>query len=334
MTESVLALHDVSVRVAATGVALVEGIDLTIAPGEIVCVVGESGSGKSVTGRTVMGLSQRDRRLDVTGRIRFGGVESVDGDIGVLAGVRGRDLAMVFQEPLSSLDPLFTVEAQLRESLRRARGRMPRPQEREIFRTLLRDVGITDPDRVLRAHPHELSGGMCQRVMIASALACEPRLLVADEPTSALDVTVQAQIVDVLLRLREEHGMAVLLVTHDMGLAAEIADRIVVMYSGRIVEVGDPDSLFHDARHPYTRGLLACVPSLTRSSDGPLPTIPGSVPSPASRPAGCPFAPRCDAATDQCREAMPDVVVEGARHFACWNPRGAGASTRRELVLG
>ncbi|GAA3666466.1 ABC transporter ATP-binding protein [Microbacterium marinilacus] len=321
--EPLLSVEGLTVRLTRGGEhgpALVDDVSLDVGRGEIVCLVGESGSGKSVTARTIMGLTQLDRSLAVDLRMRFAG-ESIDGPARAAA-LRGRELAMVFQEPMSSLDPLFTIESQLAESLRRRHGRLPRAERRARMLRLLADVGIHDGERVLRSHPHELSGGMCQRVMIASALACEPDLLIADEPTTALDVTVQAQILELIDRLRAERGMAVLLVTHDMGVAAEVADRVVMMYSGRVVEEASPGEAFFDARHPYTRGLLACIPPMTGERAARLSAIPGMVPDPAHRPRGCPFSPRCELADDRCREEDPALTQERGRRYACWNPIG------------
>ncbi|WP_159501720.1 ABC transporter ATP-binding protein [Microbacterium sp. 18062] len=319
--EPLLSAERLTVRLARhahSGPALVEDVSFEIGRGEIVCLVGESGSGKSVTARTLMGLTAQDRSLAVSGGLRFAGEVL---DAAGLARLRGRELAMVFQEPMSSLDPLFTIGSQLTESLRRRHGGLRPAERRERMLRLLADVGIHDGERVLRSHPHELSGGMCQRVMIASALAAEPELLIADEPTTALDVTVQAQILELIDRLRTERGMAVLLVTHDMGVAAEIADRVVIMYSGRVVEDAAPRDAFFDARHPYTRGLLECIPPLT-GERGRLTTIPGMVPDPASRPSGCSFHPRCALATDRCRTDDPAPVGEPGRRYACWHPLG------------
>lgn len=326
--DALLSVDGLTVRLARAGgegPALLEDVSFGIGRGEIVCLVGESGSGKSVTARTVMGLTQQDRGLIVSGRLRFRG-ERVDGDPARIGRLRGRELAMVFQEPMSSLDPLFTVESQLAESLRRRHGRLARTERRRRMRTLLSDVGIHDPERVLGSFPHELSGGMCQRVMIASALAAEPALLIADEPTTALDVTVQAQILRLIERLRDEHGMAVLLVTHDMGVAAEIADRVLIMYSGHVVEDAAPLQAFHDARHPYTQGLLSCIPPMTGPRPATLSAIPGMVPDPASRPEGCPFSPRCARSDDRCRTDPPELTTVAERRFACWHPLTAELS--------
>jgi oligopeptide/dipeptide ABC transporter ATP-binding protein len=304
-------------RPGASSLPLVRDATLEVRAGEIVVLVGESGSGKSVTVRTLMGLMQLDGDVEVGGSIRVDGVElSTDDQFGAL---RGRDLAMVFQEPMSSLDPVFTVGSQLTEALRR-RERLDRPAERERLRELLREVGISDPDRVLRSYPHQLSGGMCQRVMIAAALAARPRLLLADEPTTALDVTIQAQILDLIDRLRIEADLGVLLVTHDLGVAAEVADRVVVMYAGRVVETAAPAMIFTRPAHPYTQGLLGSIPLITGPRPDRLPAIDGSVPDPGQLPSGCAFHPRCPRADARCAVEDPPVVAFGDSTTACWHP--------------
>lgn len=304
-------------RPGAPSLPLVRDATLDVRPGEIVVLVGESGSGKSVTVRTIMGLMQLDDDIEVGGSIRIDGNPVTAGD--QFAALRGRDLAMVFQEPMSSLDPVFTVGSQLSEALRR-RERLDAVAERERMRQLLAEVGIVDPDRVLRNYPHQLSGGMCQRVMIACALAARPRLLLADEPTTALDVTIQAQILDLIDRLREESDLGVLLVTHDLGVAAEVADRVVVMYAGRVVETATPETIFAEAAHPYTQGLLASIPLLSGPRPDRLPAIEGSVPDPARLPSGCAFHPRCRRADDRCMAVDPPLADVGSSRVACWHP--------------
>lgn len=300
-------------------VPLVRNATLAVARSEIVCLVGESGSGKSVTARAIMGLMQLDARIGITGSMEFDGAELNRRGDEHFARLRGKDIAMVFQEPLSSLDPVFTIEAQLSQGLRR-RERLSRQAERARLLELLSDVGIVDGERVLRSYPHQLSGGMCQRVMIAMALAARPRLLLADEPTTALDVTIQAQILEMLDRLRRETEMSVLLVTHDMGVAADLADRVVVMYAGQTVEDAPPAQVFRRAEHPYTEGLLACIPPLIGERPAVLPAIPGSVPDPSRLPAGCAFSPRCARATARCNTDNPPLFQIGAGAAACWHP--------------
>ncbi|GAB3276586.1 ABC transporter ATP-binding protein [Kineosporia babensis] len=323
MTEPLLRIQDLTVRAQrrkGPASAVVDGVSFSLNRGETTCVVGESGSGKSVTARAIMGLTRLEPALSVSGEIWFDGKPLHQMDNPSVARLRGRDIAMVFQEPMSSLDPLFTVGSQLTESLRRRHGKLPNQNLRTRLLALLSDVGIPDGERVLRSRPHELSGGMCQRVMIAAALAGEPDLLIADEPTTALDVTVQAGILALLERIRTERGMAVLLVTHDMGVAAEVADQVLVMYSGRIVENASADEVFESPRHPYTAGLLSCVPALEGEKPSVLPTIPGSMPSPEQRPPGCAFHPRCARSADRCSTETPLQTQKPGLEYACWNP--------------
>jgi peptide/nickel transport system ATP-binding protein len=319
-SKTLLKLEDVSVTLHRLGrtVPLVRDASFEVRSGEIVCLVGESGSGKSVTARTIMGLTQMDPNMRVSGTATFDARDVLHDD-GVTRQLRGRDMAMVFQEPLSSLDPVFTVESQLTEALRRSAGAASRQAEKAKMVELLAEVGIRDGERVLRSYPHQLSGGMCQRVMIASALACAPRLLIADEPTTALDVTIQAQILELIDKLRHENDMSVLLVTHDMGVAADLADRVVVMYAGEVVEDAAPTDIFNQQEHPYTAGLLACIPPMIGDRPAKLPAIPGGVPDPAALPAGCAFAPRCHISTDECRTENPPLLQIHGRSAACWN---------------
>ncbi len=330
--QQLLSLDGVSVQLdkGSTRIPLVREANLDVARGEIVCLVGESGSGKSVTARTIMGLTQQDPRMRVSGTAVFDGVDLFSLTPEDRRRMRGRELAMVFQEPLSSLDPVFTVDSQMREGLRR-RERVSKKAQRDRLLTALAEVGIHDGDRVLRSYPHELSGGMCQRVMIAMALVCRPTLLIADEPTTALDVTIQAQILELIDQLRKDADMSVLLVTHDMGVAADLADRVVVMYAGRTVEDADPLQIFDSPQHPYTQGLLACIPPMSGRRPPVLPAIPGSVPDPAALPSGCAFHPRCPRASDQCTAADPPSEWVRDSYVACWHP--LSASTVRQPSL-
>ncbi len=301
--------------------AAVDGIDLAIAPGEFVGVVGESGSGKSVTALAAMGLIQPPGRV-AAGSIRFAGRDLRGLPEREWQKLRGREMAMIFQEPMSSLNPVFPVGEQIAEVVRRherASARAARARAIEML-TL---VGISDPARRVDGYPHHFSGGMRQRVMIAIALACNPRLLIADEATTALDVTVQAQILDLLRRLRERLGLAVLLITHDLGVVAELVERVYVMYAGRIVETSPTAALFTNPAHPYTRGLLASIPSLdTRRAR--LPAIEGTVPMPGRMPSGCRFAPRCGQRLDACVATDPPLAPRGPRHAAaCLLPTAA-----------
>ncbi|NLE96644.1 MAG: ABC transporter ATP-binding protein [Propionibacterium sp.] len=328
--EATLAVDDLTVTLdrGDRDIELIRHVGFEVRPGEIVTLVGESGSGKSVTSRAIMGLIQMNHNISVTGSIVYEGQQLV-GQPQTSAKLRGTELAMVFQEPLSSLDPVFPIEDQMREGLRRAFGKSSKEAERARMKELLDEVGIRDTDRVLRAFPHQLSGGMCQRVMIASALSSSPKLLIADEPTTALDVTIQAQILDLIDRLRQENDMSVLLVTHDMGVAADLADRIVVMYAGRVVEDASPDDVFTSPHHPYTEGLLACIPSLHERKEI-LPAIPGSVPDPSGLPGGCAFHPRCAFASDRCRGEDPPLFRIDRGAAACWHPRNTAVEPALE----
>ncbi len=286
-------------------VTAIEEVDLDLAEGEVLGIVGESGSGKSVTALTVMGLLPRPPAEVLGGSIRFGGEELTRLSDARMRQIRGPGIAMVFQEPMTSLNPVFPIGEQIMETIR-AHERL---SQRALFARaveMLEKVGIPSAATRMADYPHQLSGGQRQRVMIAIALSCRPRLLIADEPTTALDVTIQAQILDLLLDLRDELGMAIMIITHNMGVIAETADRVAVMYAGRVVEEAPVERLFDAPLHPYTRGLLACVPSLTEDHER-LVAIPGSLPEPARRPAGCRFAPRCPEVRPACREALPPL---------------------------
>jgi peptide/nickel transport system ATP-binding protein len=302
--------------VAIGGDPVLDGVSLTVGAGEVVALVGESGCGKSLTALAVMGLLPPAARRGA-GAIRLGGRDLAGAPEAVLRGIRGRDAAMIFQEPVVSLNPLTPVGEQVAESLRVHAGLAARAA-REAAVAMLARVGIREPALRARQYPFELSGGMCQRVMIAMALVCRPRLLVADEPTTALDVTVQKQILDLLGGLRAELGTALLLITHDMGVVAAMADRVCVMYAGRIVEAGDVRAVFERPRHPYTRLLLATIPRLDGPRKVALRSIEGVVPSPRDRPPGCRFAPRCPDVAPRCA-ALPPLAADAAGHAAaCW----------------
>ncbi|MEW9614654.1 ABC transporter ATP-binding protein [Shinella sp. S4-D37] len=310
-------------RVRGREIAAVDGIDLAIHPGETVALVGESGSGKSVTSLSVMRLLARRIGVIDRGAIRFRGKDGRTKDLVTLGEeemrqIRGNDIGMVFQEPMTSLNPVYTVGDQISESLRVHR-RTGRREGIEAAVGLLDKVGIPDARRRASQYPHELSGGMRQRATIAMALACDPTLLIADEPTTALDVTIQAQILDLMQALQRERGMGMLFVTHNLGVVAEIAHRVAVMYAGRIVESGPVADVFRTPRHPYTMGLLKSMPRLgtasaMKRSGEKLPAIPGMVPSLAELPAGCAFAPRCPFAIEACRQTMPALLPVNDRH--------------------
>ncbi len=299
------------------GVPALSGVDLDIAPGEVLALLGESGSGKSVTARAVMGL------LPGTAKVSAAELRAVGEDLPALSAearraLRGTHMTMVFQDALSALNPVLSIGDQIGELFRVHRG-MSRRAARSASVDLLRLVGIPAADRRVRDYPHQFSGGMRQRILIAMAVALEPKLLIADEPTTALDVTVQAQILRLLDRLRAELGMAVLLITHDLGVAAEIADRVAVMYAGRIVETGATADILDSPRHPYTAALLRSVPELAGADDGArLRAIPGSPPNPLSLPSGCAFRPRCEYATAECASSRPPLVsIDDGRASAC-----------------
>jgi oligopeptide/dipeptide ABC transporter ATP-binding protein len=291
----------------------VRGIDLDVSPGEVVGVVGESGSGKSASMLAVLGLLGAG--ADVSGSVRFEGQELIGLPPGRMRALRGRRIAMVFQDPMTSLNPVLTVGAQITEALG-AHADVAKAVARRRAIELLELVSIPQADRRLRAYPHELSGGMRQRVMIAMAVANDPALLIADEPTTALDVTIQAQVLDVLATIRAEKDLAVVLITHDLGVVAGAADRVHVMYAGRVVERGDVVDIFHRPEHPYTRRLLACLPRLDRRGDALVP-IGGSPPSLADLPSGCAFRPRCPDAFDRCVVDDPALLPGTATDAAC-----------------
>ncbi len=293
----------------------VEHVSFALARNQTLCVVGESGCGKSVTALAIMGLLAKSASRD--GRITFDGRDLTALDARALNELRGARLAMIFQEPMTSLNPAFTVGDQIVEAIRRHRGGT-RAEAKARAIEMLRRVRIPAPEKRFADYPHKLSGGMRQRVMIAMALACDPELLIADEPTTALDVTIQAQVLDLMRGLRAETGAAIMLITHDLGVVAEMADRVIVMYAGQIVEEGPVGALFGRPEHPYTVGLLGSIPRLDKKR-GRLPAIEGTVPSPMAMPQGCRFAPRCPFADDHCRAEPPELRAVAAEHWArCW----------------
>ena len=316
--EAVLTVRDLETRFETpVGVVrAVRGVSFDVMPGEAVALVGESGSGKTVTFLSLLGLVPPPGRV-TGGSVRLEGRELLDLDPRAWADVRGRRIAMVFQDPMTSLNPVLTVGRQLTEGLQRHLG-LGAAAARLRAVELLARVGIPDPGARVDRHPHELSGGQRQRVLIAMAVACEPRVLIADEPTTALDVTVQRQIVELVQGLREELGMAVLWITHDLALASTLVDRVLVMYAGRVVEEAPTDALFRTPGHPYTRGLLGSMPSLWSAPGAPLASIPGSPPSMMAPDVGCAFAPRCPWHASLC-DAMPPLLREigPGRRVAC-----------------
>ncbi|MEQ9814644.1 MAG: ABC transporter ATP-binding protein [Azospirillaceae bacterium] len=297
---------------------ILEDVSFAVAPGEVLGVVGESGSGKSMLALTLMNLLPRPIRR-TAGRIALGGTELTGLSDRAWRDYRGRDMAMIFQEPMTSLNPVMRIGRQIMEVLVRRRGMSGRAAEKEAIR-LLERVEISSPRERLRAYPHELSGGMRQRAMIAIALAANARLLIADEPTTALDVTIQAQILDLLRQLQAEMGMALILITHDLGVVAEMAHRVMVLYAGRVAELAPVEDIFYQPRHPYTQALLDSIPSVEARRER-LATIEGSVPVAGAMPPGCRFAPRCPLARAPCTAAPPPVMPVGEGHgVACIAP--------------
>ena len=294
----------------------VDDVSLTVEAGEVQAIVGESGSGKSVAMLAVMCLLPWTAKVRAE-RLAFDGQDLLGLSAHARRRIIGKDMAMIFQEPVSSLNPCFTVGFQIGEALKEHLG-LDRRERRERTLALLKSVGITDPERRLGAFPHQLSGGMNQRVMIAMAIACNPKLIIADEPTTALDVTIQAQILDLLLDLQRETGMALVLITHDMGVVAETAERVAVFYSGQKVEEQPVQALFADPHHPYTAALLAALPE--RAVGRRLPSIGGVVPGQFDRPTGCLFSPRCAFATKRCVEKVPPRLGEAMGLALCHYP--------------
>jgi len=298
----------------------VDGLDLTIERNEVLAIVGESGSGKSVAMLAAMGLLP-PAAIVAADRMACDGADLMTMTADERRRLAGKDMAMIFQEPMSSLNPCFTVGFQIDEALKTHLSLNRAERGRRIVE-LLAEVGIPDPVRRARAFPHQLSGGMSQRVMIAMALACRPKLLIADEPTTALDVTIQAQILDLLMRLKRDNGMGLVLITHDMGVVAETADRVIVMYAGQQMEINATRDLFADPHHPYTAALLAALPE--RATERRLPAIPGVVPGQFDRPRGCSFSPRCAFVFDACRHVAPQRAEAPLGRARCLTPLVSG----------
>ncbi len=322
---ALLEVNDLSVEFGRRGQVLraVDAVHLRVDEGEILGIVGESGSGKSVTSLAIMGLIPYPGRVSAE-RLSFAGRDLLGMGARERRKLTGKDIAMIFQEPMTSLNPCFTVGFQIMEALRIHEGGSRAARRRRAVE-LLDQVGIPAPDIRLGSFPHQLSGGMNQRVMIAMAIACNPRLLIADEPTTALDVTIQAQILDLLLELQRERGMALVLITHDMGVVAETAERVAVMYAGQVVEQRPVKELFESPRHPYTAALLNALPERSVGARR-LPTIPGVLPGVWDRPSGCLFHPRCGLANERCRREAPVLEHDRGGLVRCHTPLGAGAS--------
>jgi oligopeptide/dipeptide ABC transporter ATP-binding protein len=316
MAEDLLRVENLRVGFGRPGreQVAVDGVSFTLAPGEMLGIVGESGCGKSVTALSILGLIPDPPGRIVGGRILLRGQDLASIDEKTMNRIRGKDISMIFQEPMTALNPVFRVGEQISETLRVHEG-LSRSQARARALQLIEKVGISNPEQRLDQYPHELSGGMRQRIMIAIALACGPQILIADEPTTALDVTIQAQILVLLRDLQREMGMAVVLITHDLGVVAQVVDRVVVMYAGRIVEEGSVAAVFARPSHPYTRLLLESIPLLEGRQER-LRTIPGMVPSLSNQPAGCRFHPRCPDARPACQERAPASFDVGPGHRA------------------
>jgi oligopeptide/dipeptide ABC transporter ATP-binding protein len=322
----VLEIENLQTHFFTTGgvVRAVDGVSYTVRSGETLGVVGESGCGKSVTALSILRLVADPPGRIVGGAIRFEGTNLLDLTENEMEGIRGNDISMIFQEPMTSLNPLLTVGRQISEAIALHQG-LSRGDAMDRAVEMLGRVHIPEPERRAHAYPHQLSGGMRQRVMIAMAVSCNPKLLIADEPTTALDVTIQAQILDLMRELQDTLGTAIVLITHDMGVVAENADRVVVMYAGRKVEEANAKDLFECPGHPYTRGLLGSIPNLevaahTKTRRARLTEIKGMVPSLSNLPKGCTFAPRCALASDECHAEYPPIIQHRPGHWvACWH---------------
>jgi peptide/nickel transport system ATP-binding protein len=326
MPEPVLEVRDLQTYfyTRAGLVKAVDGVSFSLRRGETLAIVGESGCGKSVTALSLMRLVADPPGRIVGGTVRLDGLDLLGLNAAAMRRIRGKEISMIFQEPMTSLNPVMTIGRQIGEALM-LHGAGSREGARARTLEMLQLVGIPEPAQRMKEYPHQLSGGMRQRAMIAMALACNPKVLIADEPTSALDVTIQAQILELMANLRRELGTAVILITHDLGVVAETADRVIVMYAGRKVEEAAVDELFAHPRHPYTRGLMSSIPRLAlmrreTASVGRLQEIPGMVPALSNLPAGCTFAPRCGFASDICRREFPRYEEKQAGHWAaCWH---------------
>lgn len=301
-------------------VPALDGVTFHIDKGETLGVVGESGCGKSVTALSIMRLIPQPPGKIVAGEVTFAGEDLLAKNEAEMQKIRGNDISMIFQEPMTSLNPVFTVGDQIGEAIE-LHQKVSKKIAAQKAVEMLRLVGIPTPEKRAHEYPHQLSGGMRQRVMIAMALSCNPKLLIADEPTTALDVTIQAQILELMKKLKRETGTAIMLITHDLGVVAEMCERVIVMYAGKIVEQADVRPLFHNPLHPYTEGLLRSIPSINREKER-LYVIEGMVPNPVRMPAGCRFHPRCPYAMDVCREREPFLTDVGGRLVSCWRRSG------------
>lgn len=304
---------------------VLRGVSFNLEKGKIMCIVGESGCGKSVTANAIMGLLPDLSRIE-KGEIHFYDegkdirIDKLKRKGKEMREIRGSGISMIFQDPMTALNPVFTVGYQINESLLYHKMAKNKAEAREQSIRLLKDMGIPLPEKRVDEYPYQFSGGMCQRAMIAMAMSCQPKVLIADEPTTALDVTIQAQIFELMLKLKNEKDAAILLITHDMGVVAELADNVAVMYMGNIVESGDAEAVLTRSAHPYTKALIQSIPVLGRGKKQDLQPIKGSTPDPYNRPKGCQFAPRCEFATEQCKEEMPpEVQMEPGHYCRCFH---------------
>ncbi|AIW42501.1 MULTISPECIES: ABC transporter ATP-binding protein [Paenibacillus] len=303
-------------KTAAGTIRAVDGVDLSVGKGETLGIVGESGCGKSITSLSIMQLLPKGLGKVAAGEVRFNGENMLDFSERKMRSIRGNEMAMIFQEPMTSLNPVFKIGKQIAESARYHHG-VSKHKAKDMAVDMLTKVGIPRPEKVAASYPHELSGGMRQRVMIAMAMVCNPKLLIADEPTTALDVTIQAQILDLMRELQKSEGTSILMITHDLGVVAEMCDRVVIMYAGQVVEETDVKTLFKEPKHPYTQSLLASLPQLNSDQER-LASIPGQVPNPLDMPHGCRFAPRCQFAKEICRAEAPELTeVEPGHKSRC-----------------
>lgn len=291
----------------------VDGVDITVHPKEVVCIVGESGSGKSMTALSIMGLVPQPRGKVVDGTIHFNGINLLNNSFKEMAKLRGNEISMIFQEPMTALNPVLKIGDQIQEGYIRHRKVSKKEANKKAIE-MLKFVSVPRAEEIMNEYPHQLSGGLRQRVMIAMAMICEPKLLIADEPTTALDVTIQSQVMNLMKKMRDDFGTSILLVTHDLGVVAEMADHVVVMYAGQVVETTDADTLFDRSLHPYTNGLMDSIPSINEDKET-LYSIPGIVPEAFNFPKGCRFADRCSIAVDRCKEKMPELREIEPGHF-------------------
>jgi len=319
MSEHVLRVTDLETSFTRDKkeIKILRGVNFAIRKGEILGLVGESGSGKSLTSLSIMQLFHGTTGKIVNGSIHFNGEDLTKMSESAIRKIRGKQMAMIFQEPMTSLNPVLKIGKQLMEAIE-MHLKLPKNESRHHAIQMLKNVGIGRAEEIIYEYPHQLSGGMRQRVMIAMAMACHPNLLIADEPTTALDVTIQAQILELMKKLKEENETAILLITHDLGVVAEMCDRVVVMYAGQVVEEADVFELFASPKHPYTQGLIASVPKIGDNKEI-LDSINGQVPSPQNMPNGCKFAPRCNQAMSVCHEESPPTVnISTTRQCSCW----------------